>query len=190
MKLIIRSFFPPTLVSFTTEGELPGWPAVRPAKLRFGIGLLMVGLLCGGIYFWRLGDWPWDVDELLSLEEMGLLDPTIRSPVLDPESIVVRLPRLAPVWYSVQKMVLRCLPVDEWGTRFLSALSALWGVMVLYGWGWRWRGPRFAAALALLAGGSLLMLWLVLVGRRRFDELSHVVRIYWVGPRNVPQEAR
>ena len=190
MRLIICSFFPEPQRFCRRTGESSACPAVRPAKLRFGIGLLMVGLLCGGIYFWRLGDWPWDVDELSSLEEMGLLDPTIRQPVLHRESIVVRLPRLVPVWYSVQKRVLRWLPVNEWGCRFLSALCAIGGVMVLYGWGWRWRGPWFAAALALLAGGSLLMLWLALVGRRRFDELSHTVRIYWVGPRNVPQEAR
>ncbi|HOM18997.1 MAG TPA: hypothetical protein PLQ00_16820, partial [Thermoguttaceae bacterium] len=119
-----------------------------------------MGLVCGGMYFYRLGHWPWDVDELSSLEEMGLLAPEIRSTAFHPESIVVRLPRLVPIWYSVQKLVLQWLPRNEWGCRFLSAICAMLGVMVLYGWGWRWRGPRFAAALALLAGGSLLMVWL------------------------------
>ncbi len=130
------------------------------AKSTFWIGLLLVGLVCGAMYFYRLGYWPWDVDELSSLEEMGLLDTEIRTTVYHPESIVVRLPRLVPVWYAVQKLLLRWLPVDEWGTRFLSAVCAVLAVMVLYGWGWRWRGPLFAAGLALLAGGSMLMVWL------------------------------
>lgn len=166
MRWMICSFFPrtsgfPRASAFLPrEGESSACPAVWPAPLRFCTGVLMVGLLCGGMYFWRLGDWPWDVDELSSLEEMGLLDPTIRQPVLHPESIVVRLPRLVPVWYTFQKGVLQWVPVNEWGCRLLSALCAIGAVMVLYGWAWRWRGPRFAAALALLAGGSLLLLWL------------------------------
>ncbi|MCS7306460.1 MAG: hypothetical protein NZ602_15295 [Thermoguttaceae bacterium] len=132
----------------------------KAGRRTFWIGILTTGIVCGGMYFYRLGYWPWDVDELSSLEEMGLLDPEIRQVVLDPDSIVVRLPRLVPVWYTVQKFLLRWLPQDEWGTRFLSAVCAAGAVMVLYGWGWQWRGTIFAASLVLLAGGSMLLVWL------------------------------
>jgi hypothetical protein len=119
-----------------------------------------VGLVCSGMYFYRLGDWPWDVDEVASLEELGLLDGTIHHRILHPNSIVVRLPRLVPIWYGVQKGLLHWLPTNEWGSRFLSAVCGVCAAMALYVWGWRWRGHRFAAALALLAGGCLLMVWL------------------------------
>ena len=151
----LESFRPSAEQKVAPAADVPG-----VSGRSFWIGLLLVGLVCSGMYFYRLGDWPWDVDELSSLEEMGLLDPEIRSLQHPPDSIVVRLPRLVPVWYGVQKSLLRGLPQTEWGSRVLSAVCAAAAVMALYGWGWRWRGTRFAAALAILSGGSLLMVWL------------------------------
>lgn len=134
--------------------------ARRGARGSLWVGLLIVGLVCGMSYGWRLGSWPWDVDELSSLEEMGLLDPEIRTTVDNPDSIVVRLPRLVPVWYGVQRAFLIWVPRNEWWTRVLPALWGVLAVVGLYAWGWHWRGPMFAPGLALLAGASPLMLWL------------------------------
>jgi hypothetical protein len=104
--------------------------------------------------------WPWDIDELSSLEELGLLDPSVHAVAPTPDSILVRLPRLIPVWYVVQGSALRVLPHDELGTRLLSVACGILTVMLAFVFAWRWRGLRFALALVVLMDGSQLMIWL------------------------------
>jgi len=113
-----------------------------------------------GLHVYRVADWPWDVDELSSLEELGLLDPSIHQPDRSPQSIVVKLPRLVPVWYAAQGLLLRCVPHDEMGTRVLSVVCGVATVVLVFLFGWQRRGLAFALALAILLDGSQLLVWL------------------------------
>lgn len=133
-----------------------------PRRRLVGQGLLvsLVLLVTAGLHGYGLADWPWDVDELSSLEELGLLDPTIHAVPASPDSIIVRLPRLIPVWYTAQGLALRFLTHDELGTRLLSAVCGVLTVLLVFLFGWRWRGLRFALALVVLLDGSQLMVWL------------------------------
>ncbi len=144
--------------------DLAGHGTPRPAAemdgRRFWTALVVVLVITSGLCFFRLGTWPWDIDELSSLEELGLLDPSVRETVRTPESIITRLPRLVPVWYAAQGALLQVLPRDEWGARLLGAGCGVASVVLLFAFGWRYRGPLFAAALAVVAGGSHLLIWL------------------------------
>jgi hypothetical protein len=115
--------------------------------------------LAAGLHFYKLGDWPWDVDEVPALYELGLVPP-MEQLLLIPESQVERLPRMIPVWYTTQNLVLRVLPVDEWGTRVLSAVCGVLAIGLAVGFAARIRGPGFALSLALILLGSMCLVWL------------------------------
>lgn len=124
------------------------WPAV-----------LLVTCLAAVVIFFRLGVWPWDHDEVPSLIELGVADDKIAEKVLSTQ--VDRLPRLVPLWYTTQRLMLQVLPHDEFGTRVLSALCGLATVSLAFALGWKWRGPLFAAALAMLLALNQSYIWLV-----------------------------
>lgn len=142
----------------STPAALPDVP--YPTNRWFWVLAAAVLLVSAGLQFYGLGKWPWDVDEVSSLEELGLLDPSIHQAATDPASTTVRLPRLVPVWYTAQGLLLRLVPHDELGSRLLGAVCGVLTVLLLFVFGWRRRGPPFAVALAILAGGSSLLVWL------------------------------
>ena len=131
-----------------------------PTNRWFWMLAAVVLLVSAGLQFYGLGKWPWDVDELSSLEELGLLEESVHRAVTTPDSTTVRLPRLVPVWYTAQGWLLRLLPHDELGTRLLSAVCGVLTALLVFVFGWRHRGPLFAVALSVLCGGSQLLVWL------------------------------
>lgn len=139
-------------------------PARRPPRhgngvaAPVGLWVFLVIAVTAGLYLAGLASWPWDTDEVYSLDELRLLDSSVHRASLSPDSFSARLPRLVPVWYTAQRFVLRFLPVNEWGTRLLSTACAILAALVLFAFGWRRRGWQFALALVVLVDGSQLMI--------------------------------
>jgi hypothetical protein len=129
--------------------------------LLAGALLLSCALIAGG--FWR---WPWDHDEVLSLAEAGVLDPT-RFP--GPVGQIQRIRIILPVWYYAQHAALSVLPANEFGARVLPVLAALLLVAISALWAGR-RSVRFATGLVLLAGASPMVIWLA--QQNRFYSLA------------------
>jgi hypothetical protein len=127
-------------------------------RQQFWIALLVISALSACIFFYKLGTWPWDHDEVPCLVELGILD----SPVAQKElgSQLTRLPKLLPVWYGVQQLSLKFFPPNEFGTRVLSALCGLLTVVISFAFGYRWRGLQFAIGLAILLALSQCFVWL------------------------------
>src|SRR5262249_36233144 len=95
--------------------------------------------------------------EVETLRELRLFDQD--SPFLaDANSQASRLPRIVPVWYACQGVVLRYLPVTERNARLLPALCAVLAVLAAYVWAARRYGLAFGACLALLMAGSPALL--------------------------------
>ncbi len=120
--------------------------------------LVLVSTLAGFLIFYKLGNWPWDHDEVESLVEMGVLQ---GDGPLYQMSQLQRLPKLLPVWYGIQRVFLSVLPHTELGTRILSALCGVLTVVVAFVLAQRWRGTQFAVALAMLVGLNQCFIWLV-----------------------------
>lgn len=88
------------------------------------------------------------------------MDPGIHPAATAPESVTVRLPRLVPVWYAAQRVALRFLSHDEFGTRLVSVVCGVLTVLLLFLLGLRRRGLAFALAIVVLVDGNPLILWL------------------------------
>lgn len=97
----------------------------RSGRFPYWWQLLCVIVAATLLVSYKLGEWPWDHDEVASLVELGLW--SAYAPVTD-KSQFTRLPKLLPVWYGTQQVFLAVLPHDELGTRVLSALC---GVLTL-----------------------------------------------------------
>jgi hypothetical protein len=127
------------------------------AAYRFWIILTVVGVAAATLCFYKLGAWPWDHDEVPSLIELGVLQPTDE---VRKNSQITRLPRLLPVWYETQRLFLTYLPRNEFGSRVLSALCGVLAILAAFALGWRWRGERFAVGVALVVGCNQTFIWL------------------------------
>lgn len=120
--------------------------------------LAVVLLVTTSVYSFGIAIWQWDMDELYSLRALGRLDPSITGNApRDP--LQVRMPRLIPVWYAAQDLLLRIVPSTEWGTRLLSTFCGIATVCAWFVFGLRRRGLLFALALALLLNGSQWFVW-------------------------------
>jgi hypothetical protein len=93
-------------------------------QTRVWIALSFV-LLAGCLRFYKLGDWPFAVDEVPTLEEVQSL---VGSSPAAPDSQAYRLPRLIPVGYWVIHLSTAIFGYDEYGSRVL--LAAVGAVMV------------------------------------------------------------
>lgn len=117
-------------------------------------------LLCSAaVNFCHLGAWPWDHDEVATLVELGLYEPKY-----DEGRLAVqfeRLPKLVPAWYTLQQIVLKVLPANEFGTRVLSAFCGSLATALAFLFAWRGRSLTFALAIALLMGLNQTYVWLV-----------------------------
>lgn len=119
--------------------------------------VLLVLAAVTSLYSYKLGTWPWDHDEVLSLAEVGVVAPDAFP---GPGDQVLRLGRLLPAWALAQSSALRVLPHDELGARLLPTACGIAVVVWSFAVGWRWRGPLFAWSLLTMVGGSQLMIWL------------------------------
>lgn len=126
-------------------------------RRAFILLLGLVAVVASVSLTWGIARWPWDVDEVWSLRELGLLD-KINPSLSEPNSQAARLPRLVPLWYACQGVVLRYLPVTEGNARLLPVLCAILAVLATYIWAAQRYNLRFAVCLALLMIGSPLLL--------------------------------
>jgi len=119
--------------------------------------VLLVLAAITSLYCYRLGTWPWDHDEVLSLAEVGVVAPDAFP---GPRDQVAKLAQLLPVWALIQSSALRVLPHDELGARLVPTACGVAVVVWSFVLGWRWRGSLFAWSLLAMVGGSQLMIWL------------------------------
>jgi hypothetical protein len=119
--------------------------------------VLLVLATVTSLYWYRLGTWPWDHDEVLSQAEVGVVAPDTFP---GPRDQVEKLARLLPVGALIQSSALRVLPHDELGARLVPTACGVAVVVWSFVLGWRWRGSLFAWSLLAMVGGSQLMIWL------------------------------
>lgn len=123
------------------------------------LALVLVAVATFTVNFYKLGAWPFGLDEVPSLMELGILDTEHAQGGFKEQ--LKRLPQLVPTWYFAQRLFLQVFPADEFWTRVLSAVCGSLTVILVYVFARRWRGPWFAAALTLLVGLSQCFVWLV-----------------------------
>lgn len=119
--------------------------------------MLAVVLAATGLLFTKLGYWSWDKDEVDCLIELGVKETDLQ---LSYASQIPRLPKLIPVWYSAQRLALKLLPIDEFGSRCLPAACGVLTVAAAFIMGRRWRGDRFGLSLALMIGLNQCFVWM------------------------------
>jgi hypothetical protein len=105
-------------------------PLKRPV---FWLLLAVVTVVASASILWDLGTWSWDVDEVETLQELRLRD-TDNPWFTDSRSQYDRLPRLIPVWYRCQAVVLSVVPINERNVRLLSAACAV--LAIVFGFAW------------------------------------------------------
>ena len=137
---------------------MPIHPA-NPSRAQLWFGFLVVLTASLGVNFIGIGQWPWDHDEVASLVELGIYETPHDKGRFATQ--VERLPKLVPVWYSLQGLFLRVLPADEFGSRVLSALCGSLTVALAFLFAWKRKTIWFAVALALLVGLNQTYVWLV-----------------------------
>ena len=150
---------PPLRTPVTTAEPLVDGPQPLLRNRRWMVLAAVLAVTCI-LHLYGLGKWPWGTDEVSSLLELGLLDPSIKVLSKSPDNLSVRLPRVIPVWYCLQGAFLRVVPPNELTTRILAATCGILTVMFLYMFGLRRRGMLFAVALVMLVNGSQLFVWL------------------------------
>lgn len=115
---------------------------------RILIGLcLALGLLAGGLRFYRLGDWPFHRDEVPTLDEVTSLLTPLPGP---PTTQTDRLPRIVPLGYSLLALGYECFGRDEFGTRVMGAIFGTLHVLLVFLLLDRTLGRPTALATALL----------------------------------------
>src|SRR6266849_947728 len=93
--------------------------------LAIALGL---GLLAGGLRFYRLGDWPFYGDELSTFAEV---DSLFGNEEVSQYSQGYRLPRLIPVGNFVHFLDYSWFGRDEFGSRVLMAVLGTLQVVVV-----------------------------------------------------------
>jgi hypothetical protein len=111
------------------------------------LALVIVTAASGLIY--GIGAWPWDVDEVETLQELGLYDSHMASG-RNPNSQTARDPQLMPIWYWCQSQVMRFLPVSEGNARLFPALCGILFVVLSFLWAARRHGVGLGLCLALV----------------------------------------
>jgi hypothetical protein len=120
-----------------------------PNRRTFWLALCAIACVVAPALLWDLGRWPWDIDEVASLQELHLQGAD-RPEVTGPGTQSSRLPRLIPIWYWCQSLVLNALPITERNARLLSALCTVLVPVAAFATAARRHGPGFASCLALL----------------------------------------
>lgn len=90
---------------------------------------LALGLLAGTLRIYRLGDWPFYGDELLTIAEADYLVHDDGGEMTDQ---LRRLPKLIPLSYIVQYLGYECFGSDEFGSRMPQALFGVVHVVLVY----------------------------------------------------------
>ena len=124
--------------------------------LRFAAIVCLLSIVACVCILWKL-DWSWDVDEVESLQELGLLGG---------ENIqTIRLSRMVPVWTWSQTSVMALLPINERTVRLLPAVCGIVLVILSFVWTARRYGLPLAICLAMLILASPLFLELAQMNR-------------------------
>ncbi len=128
------------------------------------LATLLVGILALVLQGYGINSWPMADDEVPSLVEMGLLqvDPQAFSV---PANQIGRLPRAVPVFYRFQRFAIDHLPKSEVSYRLPSLVFGVLTSMLAFFVAYRWRGPWFATALAIVMNGSQLFIYLAQLDR-------------------------
>jgi len=116
--------------------------------------------------------WPMADDEVPTLVELGVqtIVPTAFSV---PAVQLERLPKALPVYYAFQRLALRFLPHNEFGFRVPALICALITAGMVFVIAARWRGLRFAIALAIVINASQLFVYLAQIDR--FYAMPHLL---------------
>jgi Dolichyl-phosphate-mannose-protein mannosyltransferase len=118
---------------------------------------LAIGLLAGGLRFYRLGAYPFGNDETATLREAdsffrGPLPQENRPAATELADQIDRLPRLVPLGYAVLEVGYRLVGTDEFGSRSTMALlGTLSAVVVFLGLAGPLGTPGAVAAALLVA---------------------------------------
>lgn len=141
------------------EPTVPDRPAepFRPQSRTFWLSFFVLAVVSFTLFFYKLGSWPRDHDEVAGLVEVGALEWDAHSSF---DTQLQKMSKLLPVWANTQKLFLTLLPADEFGSRVLSAICGMMIVLSVFLLGWQWQGGRFAAALAIIIGMSQCLVWL------------------------------
>jgi hypothetical protein len=138
------------------EIDLP-LPRERSAQKHFWWVFIVVAGMASCIFAYGFGRWSWDHDEVASLVELGIVH--LREGI-GQGSQLERLPKLVPVWYGMQGLLLHYLPINEWGTRLLPVTCGILAVVCAFLLAARHWGLNYAFALALLLNGAQCLVWL------------------------------
>jgi hypothetical protein len=90
---------------------------------------LLLGLVAGGLRFFRLGAYPFTADETATLDETRSLREKHDGPMTDQ---IDRLPRLIPLSYLIHALDYRFFGCDEFGSRVLLALEGTLAVVLVF----------------------------------------------------------
>jgi len=122
---------------------------------RQRLSLLITGtlliFLSAGLRFYRLGDWPFAGDEILTFPEVDSLFQEPSGTSIDQKD---RLPRLIPLAYALHYVDYNLFGRDEYGSRVLMAILGTASVAVVF-FGLEGTLGRASAT----AAGLLLALW-------------------------------
>ena len=93
------------------------------------VALVALGLMAGGLRFFRLGNYPFGGDELSTIAETRSLLEKHDGPLT---SQLDRLPRLIPLAYLTHALGYRLFGRDEFGSRVLMATLGTAGVLIVF----------------------------------------------------------
>ena len=93
------------------------------------VALVALGLIAGGLRFFRLGDYPFAGDELSTIAETQSLLEKHDGPLT---SQLDRLPHLIPLAYLTHALGYRLFGRDEFGSRVLMAILGTGGVVIVF----------------------------------------------------------
>jgi len=140
----------PTMITIPTVEQASRG---EPWSPRLWLALALVVLLAACLQSYGIRAWPMADDEVPSLVEMGLIhvDPQAFSV---PADQIGRLPRAVPVWYKFQRFAIDRLPKSDVSFRLPSVIFGVLTSALAFLAAARWRGLRFAAALAIVMNAS------------------------------------
>lgn len=123
----------------------------QSSAIRLLIAIAALTAVATSLRLYRLGDWPFDGDELATLEEEESVYGHNR---FDPGSQSYRLPRLAPLAFWLHHLDYQLIGRDEYGSRLLVALCGAAQVGALFALG----APSLGWPAALSAA-LIMLLW-------------------------------
>ncbi|MEO6244906.1 MAG: phospholipid carrier-dependent glycosyltransferase, partial [Opitutaceae bacterium] len=170
------------------------WPnpsPARPVPAAWRDALLLL-LVFGALYFFRLGSYP------LSNPDEGRYAEIPREMLATGDWVTPRLNGVnyfekPPLSYWITAVMEKTFGENEWSVRAVPALFAVWGVLLTYAAGRRWRSREAGLCAAVVLGTSLL--WFV-IGHLPLLDMSVSVLMaqalfaFWFGVQERPGATR